>query len=289
MYIFAGVMSKNKAIWLARLLFRRGRMTKESILDEWRDESEDGLPMRKSTFYDNRRFLQERYGIVIEREGEYYFIAEGGRGDRSFYEQILGANSDDAETAYRPYARGKEHTAVVMRALDESIVLAMRYAPFDKDGYDTTLSPYCIRRFRGRSYVVGHSQRHDAVRTFAFDRIERISLTGTHFRRPASFSAKEYFRHSFSVYGGTNVKPEHITIEVSSRVAAYLRSMPIHASQSELAPSDSGRPRFEMHLWPTPDFVGELLSYGAELCVISPTALRQTMKQHLQTMINQYD
>ena len=56
-------MSRNKAIWLARLLFRRGQLTKDEILDAWGRCDENARRMAPSTFYDNRHLLEERFGI----------------------------------------------------------------------------------------------------------------------------------------------------------------------------------------------------------------------------------
>ena len=35
-------MTKNKAVWLAQLLFRRGRLSREEIFSAWADGDEKG-------------------------------------------------------------------------------------------------------------------------------------------------------------------------------------------------------------------------------------------------------
>ena len=59
----------NKSLWLVRLLSSRGKLSKQEILNAWRSEDERGRPMADSTFYDNRRYLEERYHIRIICQG----------------------------------------------------------------------------------------------------------------------------------------------------------------------------------------------------------------------------
>ena len=55
----------NKSLWLVRLLSSHGKLSKQEILNAWSREDEHGRPMAPSTFYDNRRYLEERYNIHI--------------------------------------------------------------------------------------------------------------------------------------------------------------------------------------------------------------------------------
>ena len=58
--------------------------------------------------------------------------------------------------------------------------------------------------------------------------------------------------------------------------ANYFRSVPKHHSQKGIEPIN-GWPAFTYHLAPTYDFMQELLSYGADVEVLSPENLRKEM------------
>ena len=79
----------NKSLWLVRLLSRHGRLSKQEILDAWRDVDEKGQPMAASTFYDNRRYLEERYNIRLICRNRLYSIEHIGDSRHPIVEQML--------------------------------------------------------------------------------------------------------------------------------------------------------------------------------------------------------
>ena len=200
--------------------------------------------------------------------------------------------------------------------MERRLWLETEYEPFDKPGYTTALAPYCLRTFRGRCYVVGLSERHNGIRTFALDRIARARITERTFRTDSHFSAARYFANSFGAYGGMDLKAEHIVIDADTRAAAYLRTRPLHDSQREVCRADSthrNKPagekrrqhsqetplkniyrdnntkeeeypyRFEMDVAISADFVRELLYYGNEIRIAQPAALQEITAVMMET------
>ncbi len=172
-------MGRNKAIWLAKLLFRRGQLSREEILAAWAACDEKAQPMASSTFYDNRHLLWERYGISIRVDrGLYSLDLREGR-EQEFLRQLFSGEdcNDGAPIMREPRPAGYVHIAAVSRAMDRRTCLEAVYSPFDKPQYKMLLAPYCLRTFRGRCYVVGFSSVHREVRTFALDRMSSLAPT----------------------------------------------------------------------------------------------------------------
>lgn len=272
----------NKVVWLARLLYNRKRMTLAEIREAWRDEDDHGLPMAASTFYTNRRKLEYTYHLRLACHGGLYELVVP---QNNHAQQLLHSLLSDTETgspeadSLRAVA-GAAWLPLVSEAIDQQVQLRMHYAPFDKPAYDTVLSPLTMRISEGRFYLVGVSSHHGAIRNFASDRIKQLTCLGEHFTRPADFDAAAYFAHSIGGYGGNEWKARPVRVAVTHRVAAYLRSKPLHHSQQEVSNERSeaaARPLFDMHVALTPDFVSLLLSYGAELEVLAPESLRRLM------------
>ena len=67
----------------------------------------------------------------------------------------------------------------------------------------------------------------------------------------------------------------------------YLRTLPLHASQKELASTEEYAD-FEYNLRPTFDFKQELLAQGDEVVVLEPAEFRQEMKNIVQQMVKRY-
>lgn len=279
----------NKSLWLVRLLSRHGRLSKQEILDAWRDVDEKGLPMASSTFYDNRRYLEERYNIRLICRNRLYSIEHIGDSSHPIVEQMLCSEAWDASSAMPFSVNGTHWIALIAEALEKRLLLQMDYAPYDKAPFHTVIAPYCLYPIRGWCYVVGHSSAHNEVRTFALDRIEALSLLPTRYKRPADFDATAFFRHSFGAYGGSDVKPERLLIQTDETTAAYLRQRPMHPSQHEVClPQAVEGVCFEMDVALTRDLVKELLSFGAALKVLAPAHLCRTMGEQLSKAAEAY-
>ena len=69
--------------------------------------------------------------------------------------------------------------------------------------------------------------------------------------------------------------------------APYLRNLPLHSSQKEIAVTES-YVDFELYISHTYDFIQELLSKGAAVEVLKPQSLRDKIKAEIQNMQTLY-
>ena len=175
----------NKSIWLARLLYHHKEgLTKQEILNAWADEDDYGRPMATSTFYDNRGYLESRFGMRIEcRNGRYRLTTEVPDSE-ALLRQLLDDSGETNDKGERE--PGKEWLTPLVDAVANNKHVEVGYAPLDKAPYTTTLSPYFLRRIRGHCYVVAKSSRHREIRNFAIDRITQLTPLHTTFRRPSA-------------------------------------------------------------------------------------------------------
>ncbi len=265
----------NKCIWLARLLNNHPQgMTRMAILDAWRDEDDRGRAMAPSTFYDNCRYLADRFGIEVERTGDVYRLQAGATGETNSIFRIIGQEPGTATTPTTPETDtpGARWLPLMVTAVLDRKRLVMTYAPPAKEAYDTWLCPYVVKQIHGLCYVVGYSSHHSALRTFALDRITALDMQGGTFRRTAEETVKRWFADSFGAFGGPEWHAERLVVRaMTPRMVAYLQQRPLHPSQQPLPGSDT---RFTLHMAVTPDLVGQLLAFGPDLCVEEPAPLR---------------
>ena len=276
----------NKAVWIACLLYRKGPMSKQDILNAWREENEQKLPMAQSTFYDNRRCLETRYGIHVRSENGLYYLASKEVTHHPAFIQLLASRKTDE--ASEKETTGLIWTELLLQAIRDKLYLTMNYSPFDKEAYETDFAPYCIKEIKNWCYVVGFSDKHHAIRTFALDRIKHLNLLPRHFKVAEGFREEEYFQFSFGAYGGMEVCPQNILIETNRRIASYLRQRPLHSSQKEIHTTKSGTCQFELCLAPSCDFIGELLAFAPEITILRPESLRKKIAEKLLSALNNY-
>jgi predicted DNA-binding transcriptional regulator YafY len=89
------------------------------------------------------------------------------------------------------------------------------------------VEPYRLAYGQGELYLFAFVPEYVQMRTFAVERIEKLSPLEEHFSPVQSLSAKP-FAHSMGINTG---KPEPVDIVFSPRVAPYIREREWHASQ----------------------------------------------------------
>ncbi len=115
--------------------------------------------------------------------------------------------------------------------------------------------------------------------------MSEVTLVNSTFSVPEDFNAEEYISHSYGIiFDEGNVK--NVAIRTDSRQAKYLRSVPLHHSQTEILHDAYSIFYYKIKI--TPDFVQELLSYGPKITVINPPELRAMIITSLQESLNNY-
>ena len=143
--------------------------------------------------------------------------------------------------------------------------------------------PYCVKYFKQRWYLLGDSDL--GLRIYSLDRFVDMEELEEHFEIPKGFDAEEYFGNYFGVIIGE--EPEDVKIRVVPDQVKYFRTLPMHGSQKETAQED-GSSVFSYHIAPTFDFVQEILSHGADVEVLEPAELRESIADIIAGMASRY-
>lgn len=156
--------------------------------------------------------------------------------------------------------RGHEFLHVIGTALRGNRILSCTYQKFsDSEPYECTLSPYALKAFEGRWYLLAMKNDEQQFKHFSLDRIQRLELTEKTFR-PVRFNAKEFYAPFFGTFCDQKLKPQSILIRTDEQTAHYFRTLPLHQSQQELEP-EGDTYRFRLHMCVTPDFEMEMRKY----------------------------
>ena len=79
----------------------------------------------------------------------------------------------------------------------------------------------------------------------------------------------------------------HVVIRLSGWAPDYLRTLPLHHSQREVART-ADYTDFALDIRPTNDFINKLMWYGECLEVIEPADLRLKIREILTRTLNKY-
>jgi predicted DNA-binding transcriptional regulator YafY len=166
--------------------------------------------------------------------------------------------------------------------------LEVKYKRFNSDDSKTHLfSPYLLREYRNRWYMVGYSEKAEAVTTLALDRVQSIEESKSKYITLDSFNEKDYFRYSFGVTVYANADPHKIELLFDHSVAGYLLTKPLHSSQK--ANQQEEGLCIELNCYITPELEMTILSYGEMVKVIGPEQLKNKISERAEAMWKQYN
>ena len=127
----------------------------------------------------------------------------------------------------------------------------------------------------------------NTVKTFGLDRIVDFDITKKHFSPPENYNANEDFKYCFGVINSSNVEPQEIILSFDPFEGNYVKSYPLHESQSVLIDNEEEL-IIRLYLINTDDLVKEILSYAENVTVISPKGLITEIQKRHEDAFKQY-
>lgn len=292
----------SRYIWLVDTIRRHGRITRSELNRIWdrsRFASGDGKGLPRRTFYNYRAAIEELFGLTIAYDAvtyEYY-IPAADRNSASVSDWMLNSAamgsvvSDAQDAADRIFVEdvpsARMFLGAVITALKEMHPIRFTYAPYNRvnPSRDVAVEPYFLKIFRQRWYVTGRNVKDNAIKTYALDRMADVVVEPSTFVLPPDFDSKEYVNDAFGIVFSKG-KTYTVRIKADPRQAKYLRTLPLHHSQSERV--SDGYSEFTYRLRLTGDLVNELLSFGPSITVLSPPELRAMITDSLRRSLELY-
>jgi predicted DNA-binding transcriptional regulator YafY len=180
-----------------------------------------------------------------------------------------------------------EYLPTIIRAIDEGICIAFEYQKFGElTKKKRELSPYLLKEYKNRWYVLGLPAEKKAVATFALDRMTSLRLSGAAFQRSSSFDHAKYFKHSFGITT-PNDAVQKIILDYSAREAPYIKSLPVHSTQEIIKETSKGL-RISIEVIPSYELYEYILGKTPDIKVISPASLADHIAGMLASGAAQY-
>ncbi len=190
--------------------------------------------------------------------------------------------------------------AETFSAIRACSVVKLHYKLFNiSDVREVILSPYLLKEYNRRWYLIGSADDSGKLLTFALDRIESIEvLPGFEFRTAPEDLLERYEDIiGVSYYEGAEI--HKIIFWVSDKSAPYVDTKPLHGSQIKIkgdkeqsirehSTVPSGGSLFSIECMQNYELIRELYSYGGELKVLSPQPIVDAVKQRIKSMIELY-
>lgn len=293
-------MAKNffkRYIWLVDLINRRKYVSFKEISEAWMRSplNETGDPLSERTFFNHKDAIAGMFGIEILNDrslGFYIGRSDVGSDETSDWmlhtlclNNVLHENADMKDRILMEKVPSSERFLTdIISAMRDFRVIRLCYQSFrHPEPFCFNVRPYCVKYFKQRWYLLGDSDL--GLRIYSLDRFVDMEELEEHFEIPKGFDAEEYFGNYFGVIIGE--EPEDVKIRVVPDQIKYFRTLPMHGSQRETVQED-GSSVFSYHIAPTLDFVQEILSHGADVEVLEPAELRESVADIIAGMASRY-
>ena len=286
-------------IWLVDTINRAGSISYDEINAKWmHSQHSDGKEIPLRTFHNWRQKVEEIFDVNIEcnKSTNKYYIENAedlnSNSIRAWLLSTFKVSNLIQESAgikervlLENVPSGQKFLNTVLESIKENVQLQVEYKSYHEENSTTfILSPYFIKLFKQRWYLIGRS---DKIRIYALDRIMSIEKTDEHFSLPDNFNAENYFHDCYGIVNDENLKPEIIRLKVSAKQSNYLRDLPLHHSQKETERNEEFSV-YEYWLKPTYDLIQEIMKYGSQIEVLSPVDFRNELSSMLEEALDAY-
>jgi hypothetical protein len=291
-----------KYIWLLDVLLTSDPLTFDEINMLWEDCPAFDGPIPLRTFHEHRKGIKEMFGVDIEcdrSKNVYYVKNPEVLDEKQLGKWLLNKYSIPKDFATFNGLRdrvlleeiplGQAFLDPIMEAMLDNLELKIDYQQYKVDQrQEFHMQPYALKVFNHRWYLLGYLKEQKELRTIALDRILNLTVLPNSFKLPEDFDARRYFANVVGIYANKDLPIEKVKIRAYGDQVEYLRSTPLHKSQSECSSKHGEFAEFTYRLCITPDLVSQLLAMGEKVEVLEPQELREEMKNRINNMSNFY-
>lgn len=305
---FYNMISKTyyRYIWLLNLLLDSDPLTFDEICMMWEmNPAFDGpLPIR--TFHEHRKGIKEMFGVDIEcdrSKGNVYYVKNPEVLEKmklekwllrnySIPQDFVTFNAMKDRILLEEIPLGQDFLDHIIEAMKSNVELRIEYQRYEygQDAHRQTIhmQPYAMKVYNRRWYLLGYLKEQDALRIISLDRILSLQVLKTFFELPPNFNARKYFADVVGIFVNEDLPVTKVKIRAYGVQVEYLRSTPLHRSQSEGRSKHGEFAEFTYRLCVTPELVSQLLAMGDKVEVLEPETLRERIKEQLQSILNRY-
>jgi len=153
-----------------------------------------------------------------------------------------------------------------------------------------TLSPYLLKEFRKRWYLIAydHAENKRITKVYALDKIKEVIESDMKFHTDTFFDPNDYFKYTFGIHHELSNKPIDIVLDFYGTQIDQLINHPLMATQKSTLIKGGKALRVELQVYNSYEIKREILGYGKGVKVISPESLVKDIKEMAQGVIDQY-
>lgn len=185
-------------------------------------------------------------------------------------------------------------------AISNEQVVELTYQKFlDSTERRVLISPYLLKEYNRRWYIVGGAYDTNRILNFALDRLVQIEIKPGYIFKPCEADLEEHFDEIIGVTFNEDMPLSQILFWVSDDIKGYIHTKPIHGSQIHIKGDRADKLHILYPQLPSGDFLTiecrenfellrELTAWGEDLMVLTPVDLRDKIIERINRMTYRY-
>lgn len=183
---------------------------------------------------------------------------------------------------------GLEHFYDLFYAVRNKRVITFDYYNYQNKMMSARkVHPLGLKESKNRWYLIAIDTKDKKLKSFGLDRIHYLEISKGKFRENYKINLREHFKNAFGVISPEEKFPQKVVLQCTKHQGEYIKSFPLHSSQQILKETPEIT-TFEFLLYPTYDFMQEILSYGKEVTVLEPQKFAEEIKSQLEKSLSNY-
>lgn len=181
------------------------------------------------------------------------------------------------------------HFSPIIESIKHKKLLQFSYMKFNDSTHTIrTVTAYGLKEYKNRWYLLAVEKGSEILKIFALDRMFQVQILSEPATMLPHIDVKQKFEHAYGISLPIDEHPEIVELYFSPLQREYVKSLPLHQSQQIISDDKEGLV-IQLNIYITPDFVGELLSFGPHVKVIKPNKLVKQIKEQYKKALSQYD
>lgn len=278
----------------SRTLERYQKTVKESLFlsdDEeqiviQRDDGEEYWQLQRPDVISSSHYnLMSVYmGSLVMKFLDDTVLHDGIREAYSRFEEGLNSNEkqllQNFETKFyhtsvgaKRYAEANEQIDPIFRALIKERKMVITYTSQNGTS-NLVVHPYSLVIHNNALYLVGFSEKHNQIRMFSVEKIQKTELNQETFDYPEDYSPSTLFGKSFGVFIGDSDKRYEVELECNEVLYDFIANRQWMPGQKVTKPK-KGKFLFKTTVNDLFEISHWVLSMGSDIKVIGPEVLRE--------------
>jgi predicted DNA-binding transcriptional regulator YafY len=177
---------------------------------------------------------------------------------------------------------GSEWLEYLVQAIDDKSNVSFQYKKFNDSSTAQTrvLSPYLLKEFHNRWYVLGMVVADRRIKTFALDRMTDLRFSPGEYVKDPAFNPEVYFKHCLGITA-SDEPVQKIVLQFSKEQIPYVKSLPVHPTQTIMEETPD-QITISIEVIPSYELYEYILGKTPDIRVLAPKKISNRVKNLLK-------